>query len=226
MKKKDSYRPVPVVNRYSSQFRFYNGELKKHGPLSAQAVGWSEFIQDRLFYSLSRLFDDSDKTGVYTLLDIGCGLGDFVSFLQDERISHIKYTGIDFIPDMVRYAKKKHPGRSFFVRDFMDRGFQIIFDYLVCSGALNIINYNSEEKHVQYIKRFIRKMYRLGNRGIALNLLSRRGAEYLLPDSRFYLANPDDIYSFCRKIDSDAEMDHSSYEFSFTIYMRKQKTYH
>ncbi len=226
MKKKDASLPPGQLNRYSAQYRFYNTELIKHGPLSALAVGWNEFVQERMFSSISRILPEHDRKAPFTLLDIGCGLGDYVPFLEQEGYNRVDYNGIDIIPAMIVNAKRKFPGRHFFVRDFMDIGFRLTFDYLVCSGGLNIITYDSEEKHIQYIKRFIKKMYLLTRRGFAFNLLSSKGGDYLIPDRRFFLADPEYFHSFCHTLDERAEIDHSCYEFCFTISMIKQNTFH
>ena len=64
-------------------------------------------------------------------------------------------------------------------------------------------------------------MYRLCRQGCAFNLLSIYGKKYFVEDENFYYADPDDIFSFCRKICPQTTIDSSYLNHDFTIFMRK-----
>jgi SAM-dependent methyltransferase len=55
--------------------------------------------------------------GLKTVLDIGCGTGDLLSYLE----AHVTYVGIDIAPTAVRLAKERFAGRCnacFYTGDF------------------------------------------------------------------------------------------------------------
>ncbi len=57
------------------------------------------------------------KTDYTSVLDIGCGLGDFTQMLQDEGYEAV---GIDSSEQMIRAARKKHPECKFVQANAVD----------------------------------------------------------------------------------------------------------
>lgn len=88
--------------------------------------------RNRLFRWL--VFRESDRLGPVRLLDVGCGTGDFVSYLLDK--SELSVTGSEIYLKGLRYAKRRLPDVEFIQYDVtegtLDRTFEIItaFDVL------------------------------------------------------------------------------------------------
>src|SRR5688572_14496625 len=59
------------------------------------------------------------------VLEIGCGTGDLLSAIPGKR-----KTGIDFSPNMIEAAKKKHPGIEFHVMAAEDIQLEEKFDLI------------------------------------------------------------------------------------------------
>ncbi|MEW5767944.1 MAG: glycosyltransferase [bacterium] len=91
--------------------------------------GWKQ--KNRYYYSeLERLlhFIIPPKSSV---LEIGCGTGDFIGRLQPER-----GVGVDFSPVMVNIAQKKYPDYTFLVDDAEDLHLDEKFDYVIMSDLV------------------------------------------------------------------------------------------
>ncbi|MGZ0172125.1 MAG: class I SAM-dependent methyltransferase [Planctomycetales bacterium] len=87
-------------------------EFKKHYTESVYYAGWT-IICDRLV-----------RHKVTSILDIGCGPGQFASLLS-ESAGHVQYLGLDFCAEAIRMAEAVCPARSFLVADvFVDRNLE------------------------------------------------------------------------------------------------------
>jgi hypothetical protein len=65
-----------------------------------------------------------------TLLDFGCGLGDFSSW-----VPQVEYVGYDWAPGMVERAQKEHGSKR---RRFTNEMPEGRFDVVVCIGPFNL----------------------------------------------------------------------------------------
>jgi SAM-dependent methyltransferase len=206
----------------NAQEAYYLDKMRQYGIDSALSVGWTDYLQVLLFEKISALLRGVDSGEYCTLLDVGCGLGDYLRYLGDHGYRGIDYTGIDIIPLMIQMAGKKYPGKKFFVADFSDDSFAKEYDYIVCSGALNIIAEKSIEEHNVFIQKFIRKMYDLSRKGCAFNLLCRDGMEFFPSDKRFFYADRNTVMEYCRSFAKDVSLCHDVKEFTFTIVMKQE----
>lgn len=101
--------------------------------------------QKRMMLIANRFIDKYiiNDAKVQTVLDVGCGNGDFVFGLYKKHIRLRKITGCDFAEDMVRLANKKNNSFrtiNFIASDvlsltFMDK----VFDLTICINALHHI---------------------------------------------------------------------------------------
>lgn len=207
--------------RLKIQESYYLERIREYGIHSARAVGWTEYLQVILFEKITRLFSRRERGRLYTLLDVGAGLGDFSRYLGDHGFSDIRYHGIDVVPEMVAAARKKFPGVDFRVADFASPLFADEYDYVVCSGALNIITEKNAADHDRFVKNFIRKMYDSSRLGCAVNLLSEDGRAFFPDDRCFYYTRGTDIRDFCAGFCGDLSLDSQEHEFTFTVVLRK-----
>ena len=221
------------MNNYTSgksaviQNGFYLPKLASNGLYSAQSVGWTDYLQVILFDRLSEILTVTDPGTQYTLLDVGCGLGDYLSHIRRDGYVNVKYTGIDIVAEMVSSAREKYPGFEFRQSDFFLEDFSDSYDFVVCSGAMNIIVEKNEEAHYAYVKEFISKMYRLSNVACAFNLLPLSGKEYFPDDSRFFYVDQDDVAAFCRGFCENVVLDFRLNEYIFTVHLSKEnEVYH
>jgi len=73
------------------------------------AVGWlAPGSQERNFLNVIPYLEEGDK-----ILDFGCGLGDFSSFIT-KYLSSFDYVGVDINPKFIKNAKKGHSQFEFY----------------------------------------------------------------------------------------------------------------
>ncbi|MCX7677985.1 MAG: class I SAM-dependent methyltransferase [Spirochaetes bacterium] len=200
---------------------YYRARIQCYGIHSAGAVGWTDYLQILLFEKISLLFSSRNSSERFSVLDVGCGLGDFSRFLRDHGYRIVEYVGIDIMPEMVRLARQKYPQERFLIGDFINVTFSRKFDYAICSGALNIVCEKDYRAHENFVRCFIKKMYRLAQNGIAFNLLSREGKDFFPYDSKFYYADFNEIEAFCRTFAAKVIVHRDEKEFAFTVILRK-----
>jgi len=219
MKKNTSGRVAAIQNE------FYLPRLENHGLYSAQSVGWTDYLQVSLFDRMMKVLSSIDMEKQYTLLDVGCGLGDFIPHLRGAGYSNISYTGIDILPAMISSARKKYPGFDFRQGDFFMDDFSDSYDFVICSGALNIIVQKGEEAHYSYVKEFISRMFRLSGIACSFNLLPLSGKEYFPEDSRFFYVDQNRVAAFCSGLCENVFLDYRHHEYIFTVHLAKENRF-
>lgn len=206
MQKFDKYRKINLSHFDNTIGRYKNGP---------KAVSWgSGESQECRFKILSEIGVLDNKT----ILDVGCGLGDFYGYLARNKIKPKSYLGIDINPLMVSGAKKKYPKAEFMAGDLIDMFPKRNFDYVFQSGIFNLKFPNWEK--ITY--KILAKMYGLSKIGVGTNFLS-----VLSPFSRdkssFY-ADPKKIIDFvCSDLSKRFVLRHDYRPNDFTIYIYKDK---
>ena len=117
-------------NDNERNIKFYSSLIKKFGH-NYNSLNWgSEKSQIKRFEVLASIgIKSNDK-----ILDVGCGLSDFYSWLE-KNIPSVDYHGIDLTFEMVKGSKKKYPhllieNKTIFEITANDP----IYDYVVASG--------------------------------------------------------------------------------------------
>ena len=96
-----------------NQSEYFTARFLKYGD-SHLSLDWS--TRERQYIMFDALTKDIAIEGK-KILDIGCGLGHFLEYLQ-EKVKRVDYTGIDLVESMIAHAQKKHPEALFQVRRF------------------------------------------------------------------------------------------------------------
>jgi SAM-dependent methyltransferase len=112
---------------------FYGRHLRDHGD-APQAVRWTGRGQRLRYEAFLALC--GDLTGK-SLLDFGCGKGDFLGFLRERGVA-CAYTGVDLHPGLIALARAKHPEAEFLVRDVEEEPLGRTFDVVVACGVFNL----------------------------------------------------------------------------------------
>lgn len=94
-----------------------------------QIYSWKDYAGEAR--KLLRIIAGSKRSAGNRLLDVGCGTGLRMSFLQDA----FDVTGIDVSPAMIREARKKNLRGRFYRRDMLDFDLKPRFDIVLCLFA-------------------------------------------------------------------------------------------
>ncbi|MGC2063381.1 MAG: class I SAM-dependent methyltransferase [Thermodesulfovibrionales bacterium] len=146
---------------------FFDKSLRLHGD-RPEAVGWTSPGQ---IIHFKCMLDVAPSLEGSTILDFGCGKGDFYGFLQQNNIQ-VSYTGVDLNPGLIDLAKQKYPGVPFSVFDIttdsLPDTFNDTFDYIFLCGVFNLKVQGLDE----LIRMTLKKLFGHCRIGLAYNGLS------------------------------------------------------
>jgi trans-aconitate methyltransferase len=175
---------------------FYRDLIRRHGGQSVLSVSYNDRSTQYTRFDTLVKYTVPGQTEKFTLLDLGCGLGDLYNYLQTNGYQNVDYTGLDLVPEMTGAAQKNYPAAKFkngnFVVEDLGR-----YDIILASGSLNII-FDRPEDQTQYIQNVIEKMYANSRLACAFNLLDQDAKHLYEQDGRFYYADKRQILQFCR----------------------------
>jgi len=163
---------------------FYNRHLKDFGD-TPQAVRWTPEGQTQRYENLLKMA--GDLTGK-TLLDFGCGKGDFYGFIREKNIA-VPYCGIDINKNLVSLAMSKYPEAEFIALDIEEEKLQRNFDLVFVCGVFNLRVAGIEET----MKNIVKRLFGLCTEALHVNLLS-----YYIPQRNIELfyVKPEELLQF------------------------------
>ncbi len=175
---------------------FYEEFLAEHND-DARKVAWrTKFDQELRFENLLEALDDN---GPFSVLDVGCGLGDLFGYLRTTG-READYLGIDIVPAMVEKARERHPDGRFELCDLLDATPEPgKFDLVVASGSLTV----RLPKHDLFVDKMLRRMMELSAGVVAVNFQSTRSFRQnplAAEDPDLYHVDPVALYAKCRRL--------------------------
>jgi SAM-dependent methyltransferase len=169
---------------------YYSSKLATHGP-TAQGVDWngaaSHDIRHRQFL---RLFGDDAQASV---LDLGCGYGDFLRFLRAEGHQG-PFIGYDVAAAMIAEASRLHGDVGCRWRIGAEPAETA--DFAVASGIFNVKGDVSTEGWGRYVRDTVDVLAQAGGRGFAFNVLSL-SSDRARRSANLYYADPAEMLSYC-----------------------------
>lgn len=170
---------------------YYSSKLALHGP-TPQGVDWngkaSHELRHRQFLRLLKGSPDA------SILDIGCGYGDFMRFLR-EAGHRGQFIGYDVAPDMIREATRLH-GESADCRWRVGAEPTETADFAVASGIFNVKGEVPTDTWAHYVREIIDILARTGRRGFAFNVLSL-SSDADRRSGTLYYADAAEMLSYC-----------------------------
>lgn len=186
---------------------FYNRHLKDFGD-KPQAVRWTPEGQRRRYETLLAIAGDiSGKT----VLDFGCGKGDFCGFLKEKGVS-TDYCGIDINDALISTAKIKYPEDEFIALDIDETAFNRTFDIVFVCGVFNLRIAGIKAS----MKTILKNLFPLCRRVLHANLLT-----YYVPQRNveLFYVKPEEILEFViREISRSVTLKHLEEDIFLSIY--------
>jgi ubiquinone/menaquinone biosynthesis C-methylase UbiE len=155
----------------------FNKGFMKHGP-TVRALSWGTEASQKKRFKVLREIGDLKAESV---LDVGCGFGDFFGFLKEERAGIENYLGLDINDNMLRVATARYPEAHFQEKDILSETPDGNFDYVFASGLFSL----DSDTWTKFMQRMLTKMYALASKGIAANFLSGYTTGKKLTESRY-----------------------------------------
>lgn len=185
---------------YNSRFAQFGRDIK--------TVGWGNKESQRLRFDV--LFRELDPKGK-SILDVGCGLGDLVPYLEERTNGDFTYIGIDIAEKLVEDAKAYYTTSKtkFYTGDIFSLNLPSV-DIAVLSGALSFKTENIES----YAYETMAKMFALSNEAACLNFLSKY-VDFELEKNQHY--QPETVFAKAKILSKTVNLLHDYPLYEFTI---------
>ena len=169
-----------------SNIDYHKEEYQKHGK-SILSLGWGSKVSQEIRFEVIK--DMGILTGD-SILDVGCGFGDFANYMLSKNINFYHYEGVDINSDFIKACKEKYRNNKnisfnncdlddLFTKPPLER-----YDWVVASGIFSFDCFSWKRDTIETVK----KMFLLCKKGISVNFLSARtmihkkGFKYVDPD--------------------------------------------
>jgi len=189
---------------------FYNFHLRKFGD-RPEALRWTPQGQLRRYHMLADIVPPPELNNS-TVLDYGCGTGDFYRFLKRRGIN-VKYTGVDINENFIELAKKKYPECTFRVMCADDDELDGFYDYIFICGVFNLRVPGVEDD----LKNALVTLFKHCNKGLALNALSSHTP---VKDPELHFTSPEEMVKFSlENLSPSVALRHDRIPNDFTLFV-------
>jgi hypothetical protein len=199
-----SLQPEDTARWYADKVRTYGFDYRGLGFRNKSS-------QDKRFEALLEL---GDLDGA-RILDVGCGFGDFVAFLNARGIVPA-YTGLDICEPMIERCRERfQPGEGrFLVGDALDFQPDEPYDYVIASGLFGLDSMGARDR----IRPTMDRLFAWSRIGMAVNFLSTQSPNPA--EARIYV-DPCKALEAGLTLTPAARLNHSYLPNDFTLYLYK-----
>lgn len=183
-----------------------------------QAVDSSPRSHEKRFRKMSEVIALEGAS----ILDVGCGLGAFYSFLRNRNIT-CDYTGYDITASMIREARERHPeiADRFQVLDILDAEQPpASFDYVLAITPLTLPL--GAEINVETTVRLVQRMFLMCRIGTGISMTSSFTRK---PSANTFYYDPMEMLGRISAICRNVRLDHTYLPHDFAIFCYKSDLY-
>lgn len=182
--------------------QFYTNSYEKHG-VSAKGVHWnSKESQYLRFEIITTFLKDLENSSI---IDVGCGFGEYLNFLDTKNLKPDIYLGIDCEDFLINIAKEQFPKNIFLKCDFLKQEIPNA-DYLVCSGSFNIFSSKDFIKGIE-------NCFKASKKGFIFNFLSKEESIHRLDFT--------EILDFCKTLTNKVTIKDNYLDNDITFFLEK-----
>ncbi len=192
-----------MVKQYSQKDRKITEDLYQYFLQHGEDDGWGEKDKYGNFQELIKIENYSKHPlKGSSILDVGCGTGDFSAFLRGYEVK--SYLGVDIVKLSIQLAKLKYPKEKFKTGDFLRLNFTEKFDFIFFSGTLAATLLSD---NYSVMSSFITKMWKLSRHGVAFNCLIKRSPTD--SDDLLFLYDLEHVLSICKNLTSEKKINYT-----------------
>lgn len=186
-----------TISRYLERYNRLGRDVK--------TLGWGNQEQQSFrFKQVMRIMQMSGKS----LLDIGCGFGDFLSACKEDDTNISKYIGWDINPALIEEAKKSHVESSFEVVDLASlESVPTVAQVGVMLGVLNL-NFKNQYDNFEFSKLMITRAFCAVSDALIVDFLSSHRAPNYPKEDFVYYHDPEEVLSFALSLTPNVRLHH------------------
>lgn len=156
---------------YKKIFKHYESCFAKEGD-THKGLDWpNEKDQYTRFFVMTDLFKEVSNPKV---LDFGCGLGHYLSFVKKHRKDlNINYIGLDISKQFIDRCKIKFPNENFICIDVLKEELNFNYEFAILNGVFTVKNELSEDSMWEFMSAVLKKVFKTAESGIAFNVMSK-----------------------------------------------------
>jgi len=181
----------------------YSARLAKFGD-DPRTLGWDkrESQQARFGVALS-MMDFSGKR----VLDVGCGLADFLDFLQQHGQAPAHYTGCDINRDLLTRCAERYPGSDFhqanLITDEVPGG---PYDVVVLFGVVNFRF--AEFSNEDFARQMITRAFAVCGEAMVIDMLTAVNDQHYAKEDFVYYYDPAEMLRFALSVTPHVALRH------------------
>lgn len=187
--------------RYSARLRQYGDDIRTLG----------SGTEERRRIRFGVLQDVGIESGA-TVLDVGCGFGDFYGFLATQGVD-VHYIGMDINPELLDVARAKYPAATFVEGDFETHDVAEV-DFVVASGTFNLALRAGD--NYPYVERILRRAFARARRGVAMDFQTN-DVDFRVADMHYY--EPERVFRMAKSMTKRVTLRHDYPLYEFCIYL-------
>lgn len=177
-----------LVERYSSRLARFGEDPR--------TLGWDRRESQAARFAVAA---DSFPFRGKTVLDLGCGLADFLAFLRERGEAPAAYSGVDINPDLLRHCRERFPESDFHRANVLvDEVPEPRREVVVLFGVLNFRF--KEFANRDFAKGMIRRAFELCREAVVVDMLSARRDEGYPEEDFVYYYDPSEILEFALEL--------------------------
>jgi len=197
-------------NDSSSIKKFYQEKFNEYGVDPRSLLWKGKGAAHQRFRQFWAEIDFSNKS----VLDIGCGFGEFAKFL-DKRYENVTYTGVDIVPEFIEEAKKNFPHHTFYCQDFFNEPLTTSFDVIIASGVLN----SNVSDNMEYRQKAIKAMFEHTKGVLAFNTLGSHPQPENEKESNVWYSDSLEILKYCMSLTRRVILRHHYHPKDYTVFL-------
>ncbi|KAF0144295.1 MAG: hypothetical protein FD156_1980 [Nitrospirae bacterium] len=187
---------------------FFSKKLSFFGNTPA-AVGWSASGQRQRYECILKLLHLEEQS----VLDFGCGKGDFYGFLKEKGIN-AEYTGMDINQKLIETASRNFPEAEFMTLDIDADEIPGTYDYIILCGVFNLNVQGVKES----ISGYLEKLFRHTSKTLLFNCL---GSHSKIKDINLIYLDPENLAAAAKKITDSTAIYHDLIEGDIFLLLNK-----
>lgn len=154
-----------------------------------------------------------------TVLDFGCGAAHLQDYIAKNGLVHVRYAGLDAVPEAIALSREKYPDTDFYLMDIVDTPDLLPdFDYIIMNGVFTEKRALSFDEMLAYFKTVLLLIFKKARKGVAFNVMSK--AVDWERDDLFHLSTDMLISFLVKNLSRDFVIrnDYGLYEYTTYVY--------